>query len=72
VKASQSTARRVPERPRPNARWVSDRLVIVDFRAEARRAPARRLRRAGLVLSGLAVSGGLSVAGLALHHLLGG
>lgn len=63
----------MPERPRPHARWVDERLVIVDFRAGTRLTPARRLgRRAVLTLSGLAVGGGLGVAGLALHHLLGG
>jgi hypothetical protein len=52
---------------------VGEGLVIVDFRQETRRSSARLLRRRlGLVLSGLAVGGGLGVAGLALHHLLGG
>jgi hypothetical protein len=63
----------MPERPRPQATWVGERLVIVDFRPEARLTAARRLRRRmALVVSGLAVGGGLSLAGLALHHLLGG
>jgi hypothetical protein len=80
VNASRTTARRVEDRQRagerrrpPVAEWVDDRLVIVDFRPASRLSRARLLRRrAGLALSGLAIGGGLGLAGVAFHHLLGG
>ncbi len=58
---------------RPLARWHGEGLVEIDFRAGAPESPVRRLRRhGGTVISGLALSGGLGLAAVALHHILGG
>lgn len=58
---------------RPLVHWVGEGLVEIDFRGDAPVSRLRRLRRhTGTVISGLALSGGLGLAAVALHHILGG
>ncbi len=67
-----SPQREVDVPRRPLVRWHGEGLVEIDFRAGAPESRAHRLRRhTGMVISGLAVSGGLGLAAIALHHILG-
>ncbi len=68
-----SARRSEVEAQRPLVHWVGEGLVEIDFRAGEPESRLRWLRRhAGTVVSGIALSGGLGLAAVALHHILGG